>query len=155
MANTIFKRSQKIFFIKIIALLSIVRWYNILITAVAQYVTAIYVFSPDQSTWEILMNWDLHLIVLATSLIIAAGYIINSFYDLEKDLINRPEQTIFGRLVSKSFCLYCYLLWSHLILENLDIWSLFRFLKNQVERKVSMFESYIQARRAVTKRYSF
>ncbi len=56
-----------------------------------------------------MFHQEIHLIVLATALIISAGYIINSFYDLEKDLINRPEQTIFGRLVSKSFCLYCYL----------------------------------------------
>jgi len=105
----LFNRTQRIFFLKIIALLSIVRWYNIIITALAQYVTAIYVFNPEKSGFEVLKDLDLHLIVGSTALIIAAGYIINSFYDLEKDLINRPEHTIFGRLVSKSFCLYCYL----------------------------------------------
>lgn len=109
MAISLFKRTQRIFFLKIISLLSIVRWYNIIITAVAQYVSAIYVFNRTQSGFDVLRSPDLHLIVLATALIISAGYIINSFYDLEKDLINRPEQTIFGRLVSKSFCLYCYL----------------------------------------------
>lgn len=102
-------RTQRIFFLKIIALLSIVRWYNILITAAAQYLTAIYVFTPGQKWKEVLWDIDIHLIALSTTLIIAAGYIINSFYDLEKDLVNRPEHTIFGRLVSKSFCLYCYL----------------------------------------------
>lgn len=102
-------RTQRIFFLKIIALLSIVRWYNILITAGAQYLTAIYVFTPDMGWKEVLKDVNLHLMVFCTTLIIAAGYIINSFYDLEKDLVNRPEHTIFGRLVSKSFCLYCYL----------------------------------------------
>lgn len=109
MGGHILNRTQRIFFVKVIALLSIVRWYNILVTALAQYLTALYVFNPGVPVMELLGEPDLHLMVLTTTLIIAAGYIINSFYDLEKDLINRPEQTIFGRLISKSFCLRCYL----------------------------------------------
>lgn len=96
--------------------MSIVRWYNILVTALAQYLTALYVFNPGVPVLEMLKEPDLHLMVLTTTLIIAAGYIINSFYDLEKDLINRPEQTIFGRLISKSFCLRCYLFFNTLAL---------------------------------------
>ena len=40
------------------------------------------------------------LIVLATALSVAAGYIINAFFDQEKDLINRPEKTLLERHIS-------------------------------------------------------
>ena len=38
------------------------------------------------------------------------GYLINAFYDFEKDLINHPETTYFGRLVSKKTCLNTYVI---------------------------------------------
>ncbi|NUM30893.1 MAG: geranylgeranylglycerol-phosphate geranylgeranyltransferase [Bacteroidetes bacterium] len=102
----------KILLVKFFALLSIVRWQNILLTIVAQYLAAIYVLNPGKSIEWIIFNHKLHLMTLASAFIIAGGYIINSFYDLEKDLVNRPEKTLFGRLVSRKFCLNCYFLFN-------------------------------------------
>ena len=48
-----------------------------------------------------MLDYRLHLIILASALVVAAGFIINSFYDKEKDLINRPQQTLFERLISQ------------------------------------------------------
>lgn len=94
------------------ALLSIVRWYNILTTALAQYIAALFIFNPYVRRIDILKDVNLHLIVLVTAFLIAAGYIINSFYDLERDMINRPRETVFDRVISKSFCLRCYLIFN-------------------------------------------
>lgn len=90
--------------------MSIIRWYNILLTVTAQYVAAIITLNHKQSVWITLQDPKLHLIVLATVFVIAGGFIINSFYDLEKDLVNRPKQTVFDRLISKAFCLNFYIL---------------------------------------------
>jgi 4-hydroxybenzoate polyprenyltransferase len=38
------------------------------------------------------------------------GFLINAFYDFEKDMINQPSKTYFGRLVSKKTCLNIYVL---------------------------------------------
>jgi len=43
-----------------------------------------------------------------------AGYIINAFYDFEKDLVNNPKGTVFSRIVSKTFCLRTYFLFNFL-----------------------------------------
>jgi 4-hydroxybenzoate polyprenyltransferase len=48
------------------------------------------------------------MIVLASSAAIAGGYIINNFYDREKDLINRPHKTMLDRLVSQRTKLTTY-----------------------------------------------
>lgn len=109
---TTLNAKYKIFLIKFFALLSIIRWQNILLTLLAQYLAAIYVLNPLKSTFEILSNHKLHLMALSSAFIIASGYIINNFYDLEKDLVNRPEKTLFGRLVSRRFCLNCYYLFN-------------------------------------------
>ena len=38
-----------------------------------------------------------------------AGYLINAFYDFEKDMINQPQKTYFNRVVSKKSCLNLYI----------------------------------------------
>jgi 4-hydroxybenzoate polyprenyltransferase len=48
------------------------------------------------------------MLVLASASAIAGGYIINSFYDSEKDLINRPHKTMLDKLVSQQTKLTAY-----------------------------------------------
>jgi 4-hydroxybenzoate polyprenyltransferase len=88
--------------LKIVALFSVVRWYNILLTIIAQYISAfIFVRKAHLSYEHILLDFKLHGIVLASVFSIAAGFIINNFYDFEKDLINRPHNALFHRMISK------------------------------------------------------
>jgi 4-hydroxybenzoate polyprenyltransferase len=99
--------------LKFIALLSIVRWYNILLTVFAQYLSAYVLLDHyGMSIWEMLKDLKLHAIVLASVCSIAGGSIINNFYDFEKDLINRPNATLFNGMVSRQTTLNCYLLFN-------------------------------------------
>ncbi|HER41057.1 MAG TPA: ubiquinone biosynthesis protein UbiA, partial [Salinimicrobium catena] len=50
----------------------------------------------------------LFFLVLSTASVVAAGYIINNFYDSEKDLINRPQKTMLDRFVSQRTKLSVY-----------------------------------------------
>jgi len=101
-------RKQKYFFLKFFSLFSIVRGYNILVIVLAQYLTSIYILAPQLPVKEVLFDLNLLTLVLASSSAIAAGYIINSFYDREKDLINRPRKTMLDRLVSQRTKLTSY-----------------------------------------------
>jgi 4-hydroxybenzoate polyprenyltransferase len=94
-------RKQKHFFLKFFSLFSIVRGYNILVIVLAQYLTSIYILAPDLPLRDILLDLNLLMLVLASASAIAGGYIINSFYDSEKDLINRPHKTMLDKLVSQ------------------------------------------------------
>lgn len=87
---------------------SVVRGYNILIVVIAQYLTAVYILAHDKPLKEVLFDVNLLLLVLASSATIAAGYIINNFYDSEKDLINRPNKSKLDRLVSQNTKLSFY-----------------------------------------------
>jgi len=89
-----------------------VRWFNVLLIAVALYLSAMYLLNPGESKWEILKNYKLHCEVIALSLFIMSGYIINAFYDLEKDLINKPKKTFMERLISKRTSLTAYLVFN-------------------------------------------
>ena len=95
-------------FLKWVSLFSVVRGYNILLLALAQYFASIYILAPHIPTRKVLFDPNLFLLVLGSSLAIASGYIINNFYDSEKDLINRPNKTILDNYISQRTKLSVY-----------------------------------------------
>ncbi len=101
-------RKSKLLIMKIVSLFSVVRGYNIPIIVLAQYLSAIFILAPEKRGMHVLLDSNLFLIVLASALTIASGYIINSFYDSKKDLINRPNKSILDRLVSQKTKLKVY-----------------------------------------------
>lgn len=101
-------RKNKLLVKKCISLFSVVRGYNIPILALAQYLSAIFILAPEKRALHILLDFNLFVLVLASSFSIASGYIINSFYDSKKDLINRPNKTQLDRLVSQNTKLRVY-----------------------------------------------
>lgn len=87
---------------------SVVRGYNILVVVIAQYLTSIYILAHDKPLKEVVFDLNLLMIVLASAATIAGGYIINNFYDSEKDLINKPIKSRLDRLVSQNTKLSFY-----------------------------------------------
>lgn len=103
-----FSRKTRLLLLKALSLISIVRGYNILVIALAQYLAATFIMSPDLPWADVVLDLNLFVIVLSSALVIAGGYIINSFYDSEKDLINKPHKTMLDRLVSQRTKIYAY-----------------------------------------------
>ncbi len=101
-------RKQRYFLVKALSLFSIVRGYNILVIVLAQYLAAIYILSPELPLRRVVLDGNLLVIVLCSALVIAGGYIINNFYDSEKDLINKPHKSMLDRLVSQRVKIYAY-----------------------------------------------
>jgi len=97
---------------KFFSLLSVVRGYNILIVVIAQYLGSIFIFSPNKPPKEILLDPNLFLIVLASAAVIAAGYIINNFYDADKD-------RLFGFLASRLIFCSVYF-WNMVLLAQIE-----------------------------------
>ncbi|MDI9256484.1 MULTISPECIES: geranylgeranylglycerol-phosphate geranylgeranyltransferase [Flavobacterium] len=102
-------RKTKHTLLKIVSMFSVVRGYNIPIIVLAQYLSAIFILAPENKrALEVLLDFNLFIIVLVSSLTIASGYIINNFYDSKKDLINRPNKSQLDRLVSQKTKLQVY-----------------------------------------------
>ena len=101
-------RKTKHTVLKIISMFSVVRGYNIPIIALAQYLSAIFIMASEKRALDVLLDFNLFIIVLVSGLTIASGYIINNFYDSKKDLINRPNKSQLDRLVSQKTKLQVY-----------------------------------------------
>ena len=126
---------RKKFLLKILSLFSLTRGYNIIFIIFAQFVSSIFIFSNSENILDVLFDVNIWFIILSTSTSISAGYIINNFYDSEKDLINRPLKTILeneisGRtkLIAYTLLNFCTLLFSLLVsLKALIFFSFYTF----------------------------
>ncbi|MFD1160907.1 geranylgeranylglycerol-phosphate geranylgeranyltransferase [Hwangdonia seohaensis] len=101
-------RRQKHILLKFFSMFSVVRGYNILVIVIAQYLAAVYILAHDKPLKTVLFDVNLLMLVFASAATIAGGYIINNFYDSEKDLINRPQKSKLDRLISQNTKLSFY-----------------------------------------------
>jgi len=104
-------RKLKWMLLKFLSIFSVVRGYNIVVVVMAQYLSAIFIFGSQSRAITVVTDVNLFLIILSSALAIASGYIINNFYDDEKDLINRPYKSYIDRKVSRAtqFRIYFFL----------------------------------------------
>ena len=80
--------------------LNLIRWKNLLFIALVQVLIKYALFLPFKI--EITLNWfGFSLLVLSTLCIAAAGYVINDVYDVETDLVNKPDKVIVGKSISE------------------------------------------------------
>ena len=81
-------------------ILNLIRWKNLLMIALVQYLIKYALLTPFGV--EITLNtFGFSLLVLSTLSIAAAGYIINDIYDVETDLVNKPDKVIIGNSISE------------------------------------------------------
>ena len=103
------ERAKKVsIFYKIFSLLSVIRGYNILVLVIAQYLASIYIFSPKKSVTTVVFDLHLFFVVFATVCVVAGGYIINNFYDVKADKINRPYKAGLDSFVKQETKLSLY-----------------------------------------------
>lgn len=79
--------------------LRLVRYQNLLLLALAQFLVRYGIIIPMGADVS-LSNFQFTLLILATVLIAAAGNLINDFYDIHIDRVNKPEQVLIGKSVS-------------------------------------------------------
>lgn len=68
-----------------------------------------YAFLKQQNIPLALNDWQYGLLVLSTVLLAAAGYVINSIYDIAADTINKPEAVIINKGISETAAYNIYI----------------------------------------------
>jgi 4-hydroxybenzoate polyprenyltransferase len=82
------------------AFFRLTRFWNLVIIAIAQYAAAIFLIDAS-----LIFSIDLLLLSVSTSFIAAAGYIINDYYDVKIDLINKPERVVIGKSITRRYAI--------------------------------------------------
>ena len=98
----------------IIAFLRLVRWPNLVMIAVTQ---VLFYFSLVEPLYEKGINshfekFHFLLLIIASVLIAAAGYIINDYFDLNIDQVNKPERTVIDKIIKRRWAIVMHLFFS-------------------------------------------
>jgi 4-hydroxybenzoate polyprenyltransferase len=83
------------------ALLRLTRFWNLAIIGFSQYVAAWALIDPRS-----VFGYRLFFLSASTILIAAAGYVINDYYDVKIDLINKPERVVIGQGVTRRYAIF-------------------------------------------------
>ncbi len=91
------------------AFFRLIRWPNLVFIALTQYLFYYCVLVPafrDSNLAPALGPRQLLLLSVASVLIAAAGYIINDYFDVNIDLINKPDKLIVDKYISRRWAMW-------------------------------------------------
>ena len=101
------------FYLVKMAFLKLIRFQNLIIIAVTQYMMRFLIVVPILAINGFSPQLDpLHffLLVFSSVSITAAGYVINDYFDLKTDLLNRPDTVIVGRKISRRWAMILHII---------------------------------------------
>jgi 4-hydroxybenzoate polyprenyltransferase len=81
--------------------LRLIRVQNLLIVVLTQFLARLFLIGPKPAGLHLLTDPAIWLLSVSTVCIAAAGYIINDYFDVKIDLINKPERVIIGRYLKR------------------------------------------------------
>ncbi|WP_416377790.1 geranylgeranylglycerol-phosphate geranylgeranyltransferase [Algoriphagus sp. D3-2-R+10] len=96
--------------ISIRGLFRISRPINLLMVGFAQLMTAYFLIGTTNSGLPVLQDYKLYLLVLSTMMITAAGYMINDYYDVKIDYVNRPRNVVVGKGIKRRMVIFLHTL---------------------------------------------
>ena len=102
------------------AIIKLIRWPNLILMALTMYAFRYFVIIPIlgfAGTSTQLSDFHFCLIVFSVILIAAGGYVINDYYDVDVDFINKPGKTIIGTSIAeeKAYLLFHILSFSGIV----------------------------------------
>jgi len=97
------------------AFLRLVRWPNLLFIALTQILFVYCVVAPIYAAagkTPVVWGSTFWLLCLSSVLIAAAGYIINDYFDLNIDLINKPDKLVVEKIIPRRWTIVLHLVLS-------------------------------------------
>lgn len=99
----------------LLAFLRLVRWPNLVFIAITQLLFVFAIIHPILTSAEVVANIHgiyFFFLVVSSVLIAAAGYIINDYFDLNIDQINKPEKLVVEKIISRRWVIMWHLIFS-------------------------------------------
>lgn len=105
MKNPVFYRLSQL-----VSLLVGARIFMLLLLVFALYVSTYFLFNQEEGLRQFVFDYKIHGIIFCSVLSVAAGGIINRFYDREKDSVEKPFRHKLQSFVKGKYFLYTYLI---------------------------------------------
>ncbi len=96
------------------SILQLVRFNNLIFIALTQYLVYIFIVTPNvffqKGKLYLLDGYSLVFLIFSTILIAAAGYIINDYFDLRIDRVNKPKKIVIDKIITRKTALILHIL---------------------------------------------
>ena len=90
----------------------LIRWPNLLFILLAEFLFHYCIYKPLYPNAGILVDNNFYLIALTYLFIAAAGYIINDYFDINIDQVNKPKRVVVGAFISRRWVIFWHLIFS-------------------------------------------
>ncbi|PZP49332.1 MAG: ubiquinone biosynthesis protein UbiA [Pseudopedobacter saltans] len=97
------------------AFLQLIRWPNLLFIGLTQSLFIFFVLNPilrQGNIVPILQGLPCFLFIFSTILVAAGSYIINDYFDANRDLMTRPNEVIIGKIIHRHWAIACHSVFS-------------------------------------------
>lgn len=123
------KQPRSLRFSQVISLLLGARIFILLFFTFTLYVSTFFLFNQEDNLRNFVFDYKVHGIIFCSVLSIAAGSIINRFYDRDKDLVARPFRSRLQGFLKEKYFLYSYILMNavSLFISAALSWSILAF----------------------------
>jgi 4-hydroxybenzoate polyprenyltransferase len=92
--------------------LRLIRWPNLLFILLAETLFHFCIYKPLYPNAGLEVDTNFYLILLTYLFIAAAGYIINDYFDINIDQVNKPKRVVVGSFISRRWVIFWHLLFS-------------------------------------------
>ena len=97
---------------KLIHFLRLIRWPNLLFILLAESLFHFFIFKPLYPNLAFTVDYPFYFIVATSICIAAAGYIINDYFDVNIDQVNKPKMVVVGAHISRRWVIFWHLILS-------------------------------------------
>ena len=99
----------------LLAFFRLIRWPNLIFIALTQFLFYYFIIIPSLPVDYFLQEKALtpslfYFLVIASVLIAAAGYIINDYFDINIDQVNKPAKMVVQKIISRHWAILFHLL---------------------------------------------
>ena len=92
--------------------LRLVRWPNLLFILLAESLFHFFIYKPLYPNLALTADYPFYFIVATSICIAAAGYIINDYFDINIDQVNKPKSVVVGAYISRRWVIFWHLILS-------------------------------------------
>ncbi len=97
---------------QLVSLLIGARIFMLFLFLFALYVSTFFIINQEETLKQFVFDYKIHGIIFCSVLSIASGGLINQFYDLEKDKIQKPFVTKLQGFLKQKYFLYSYVIFN-------------------------------------------
>ena len=96
------------------AFFKLIRWANLVFIALTQGLFYFCVYIPLANAPIVKQEnlYLLYLLMAASVLIAAAGYIVNDYFDVQIDSVNKPDRIVIGKIIKRRWAIVLHWLFS-------------------------------------------